>query len=451
MLVYEAEVIEDHIMAESSRLYCLPPKGKGSAYIESLSSYISRLSEAHCLKTGTLFSKFLFPYMDKHYMNQIIVKGGNGFYKHAHTINGVTDTAISFAELITNLTGSFGIEDLTLLRFKEVMPNRGLLKTRKAWCPACFEDMKRNKIEIYEPLIWLLQPVNICLNHQIKLEEQCFNCSQPNLIVSRRSRPGYCEHCNGWLGHSITYTYETDDWEMVKTIRVAELLENTGLFRKKDICRSLGQLVARFSNSNITDFSRKVEIPKTTIWSWYSGKNVPTIEDVLRICNKFGISLIDFYSNKLTFEKFSVIHAKRKGKVNSNNTLNTLCEIGIKARIFVKSKETESVTVTAMAKMLSCNKKTLYKYFDKLCKVQTIRSRQYRRDLHEIRLAKRQKEVETALLNIINQGHTPSLQRVSRNLKKPGILRSPEVRVKFNILFTELKNSKYRGERKIII
>lgn len=451
MLKHKAEVIEDLVMAEPSRLYCLSPEGLGTAYIESLTSYLSRLSAAHCLKTGILFSKVLLPYLDKHYMNQIIIKGGNGFYKHAHTINGVTDTAVSFIDLITDLTGSIRCSDLTLLRLRGILPIRGLLKSNKAWCSACFEDMKQNKMNIYEPLIWLLQPVNICLHHQIKLEEKCPDCLQKNLIISRRSRPGYCEHCSSWLGRSDEYMTELDDWEQVKTIRIAELMESNTSFEKTDICNSLRQLVSCFANSNIAQFSRQVDVPKTTLWSWYSGKNVPTLEDVLRICNKFGISLVEFYSNKLSFEMSHVINAKRKGKVNINCTIKSLYEIGRSIKIFIKSKSTQSVTVTTMAKKLACNKKTLYKHFNRHCRAQAIRSTQYRRDFYEVKVAEQQLEVESAFLNVIKQGYIPSLHNVSGSLEKPGVMRDPLVRLKLNSLIAGLKGTKYSIKHKGIV
>jgi DNA-binding phage protein len=239
---------------------------------------------------------------------------------------------------------------------------------------------------------------------------------------------------------------EIDDWEKIKAVRVAELLENNTLFQKEDICSSIRHLVSRFSNSNITEFSRKVQVPKTTLWSWYSGKNVPPLEDVLRICNKFGVSLIEFYSNKLSFEKFPVIPAKRKGKVNINFTLKTLYEIGRNVKVFVKSQKTQSVTVTAMAKKLACNKKTLYKHFNKHCRAQATRSTQHRRDLHEVKFVKRQLEVESAFLNVIKRGHIPSLHSVSGSLGKPGIMRDPAVRLKLKSLFADRSNTKY-GER----
>jgi transcriptional regulator with XRE-family HTH domain len=48
-------------------------------------------------------------------------------------------------------------------------------------------------------------------------------------------------------------------------------------------------------NSNVTQVARKLTIPKTTFWGWYRGKNLPPVTEVIRICNKYGINIFDFY------------------------------------------------------------------------------------------------------------------------------------------------------------
>ncbi|MEK5441206.1 hypothetical protein [Fredinandcohnia sp. FSL W7-1320] len=59
-----------------SRLFSLPPIGKGTPYIESLTSYIIRLSEAHNVTPGILIGKEITPLLNKHYLNETVVRGG---------------------------------------------------------------------------------------------------------------------------------------------------------------------------------------------------------------------------------------------------------------------------------------------------------------------------------------------------------------------------------------
>lgn len=138
MVIYEEITEEKLIIPKVSELYCLEPEGLGTVFIESLSSYISRLANTHCVKPGTLFSQVFSPYLNKKYTNQIVHRGGNGFYDSAHTINGVTETASEFTTMISDLTQMNRMSELTLLKFKGIFPNRGLLRKKKAWCPSCF-------------------------------------------------------------------------------------------------------------------------------------------------------------------------------------------------------------------------------------------------------------------------------------------------------------------------
>ena len=44
-----------------SRLYSLAPMGIGTSQVESLTSYVMRLAEAHAVSPGTLIRQEIFP------------------------------------------------------------------------------------------------------------------------------------------------------------------------------------------------------------------------------------------------------------------------------------------------------------------------------------------------------------------------------------------------------
>jgi hypothetical protein len=43
----------------------------------------------------------------------------------------------------------------------EIRVNK-LLHRKKAWCPQCFQEWRKNRQVVYEPLLWTLSSVNIC-------------------------------------------------------------------------------------------------------------------------------------------------------------------------------------------------------------------------------------------------------------------------------------------------
>jgi hypothetical protein len=58
---YEEWKVELPSMPPRSTLYPLKPIGVGTSLVESLTSYITRLAEAHCLFPGILMGKVIAP------------------------------------------------------------------------------------------------------------------------------------------------------------------------------------------------------------------------------------------------------------------------------------------------------------------------------------------------------------------------------------------------------
>jgi hypothetical protein len=296
----------------TTKLFSMEPQGIGTSWVEGLSGYVSRLAGMHCTTTGRLFTEVFTPYLNKYYLNQILKRGGNGFYDAAHMINGNSIAAEQFSTMLNELTGKSDLREMTLLRFRDFIPQRGLLKTVKAWCPECYEEMKMTtSATIYDPLAWSIRVVSVCTKHRILLVEICPGCARLNLMMDRRSSPGFCSHCNAWLGSATTTKIEEMDYEsQVKAKMVEHLLECKSIFNRDGIVTSLKHIVTH-ENSNITEVARKLFVPKTTFWTWVRGKNLPPIAEVLRICNKYGINIVDFYTGRINDGPSPVLFQKR--------------------------------------------------------------------------------------------------------------------------------------------
>ncbi|MGG1880370.1 helix-turn-helix domain-containing protein [Paenibacillus cisolokensis] len=308
----------------TSKLFSLKPIGIGTSMVESLSGYIARLAVEHRTTIGKIFADVFTPYLNKHYLHEISKRGGNGFYDSAHMINGVSTGAKEFSIMLNELTGNSNLEFLTLLRFANVIPQRGLLRTNKAWCPVCFEDMVNTNSPVYEPLIWLIKAVSVCRKHNTLLVERCPNCSRRNLVMDRRSSPGFCSHCNTWLGKGRTSNLNILDHESrIKAMMVERLLKNISVPVKDGIITSLRNIVTD-ENSSVAHSARKLGVPKTTFWGWFRGKNLLPISEVIRICNKYGIDIVDFYKGYNKRDHFPVIFSKRIKKTNVKITKRPL-------------------------------------------------------------------------------------------------------------------------------
>lgn len=426
-----------------SQLYHLEPQGIGTAFIESLSGYITRLSQEHCIRTGDLFTKILFPYLNKSYLHNIIASGGNGFFDSSHIINGVSTASAEYASMLEELTGNTAMDKLTLLKFKDILPTRGLLKTIRAWCPVCYQQMQQQESIIYEPLIWNLKSVNVCIQHQVALCEECLKCSKNNKVLERRSVPGFCTHCSAWLGEKEYKVKPLEEWEWVKALMVEEMFTKDFTLKAENISNSIRKIVEYTTNSNTSEFARRIGVPKTTFWTWYSGNNKPTLEDVMRICNKFGLSIVNFYTNQLVFNKASIFYAKRQPKINKNITKIPLFEVRKKMDQIVLDKETASISVNNMAAKISCNKKIMYKYYNDLCRIQALRNKLFRLNSRIKRINFLNTKVN-AVVSRYDTGDIPTRNKLETILNKPAMFKERSIRENYKQIQNSKINTIYR-------
>src|SRR5215472_11569950 len=62
---YESWSSVSPTVPQATRLYSLPPIGIGTPMVESLTGYLVRLAEAHCVSAGVLYRKEIQPVAGK--------------------------------------------------------------------------------------------------------------------------------------------------------------------------------------------------------------------------------------------------------------------------------------------------------------------------------------------------------------------------------------------------
>ena len=149
-----------------SRLYFLEPIGVGTPYTESLSSYLCRLAQEHCVTPQKhcvtpqklIMGEIAPLIMGDNYHSEMLSKNvstifGNSDAKPA--INGMRDMTRSLVDALENLTLRQDLTFLSCLTWKGIIKERGSFRQNKAWCPQCFEQWRIEKKPIYEPLLHL--------------------------------------------------------------------------------------------------------------------------------------------------------------------------------------------------------------------------------------------------------------------------------------------------------
>jgi len=183
-----------------SRLYSLKPVGMCTPLVESLTSYISRLANEHCVAVKDLVVRELLPLFGREYLLSKEDNNQSAFWKDASAINSLNPSTFDWANLLISLTLQQDCYFLTMLPWVQVPSPRNLIRRTKAWCSLCYEEWRSHNLRIYEPLIWSLEIVAVCKYHQCPLKTRCPHCNHVSFFLAPYAIPGYCSFCKLWLG-----------------------------------------------------------------------------------------------------------------------------------------------------------------------------------------------------------------------------------------------------------
>jgi len=311
-----------------SKLYSLTPIGVGTANVESLSSYITRLAEAHCVSVGILINRMVGLYYKPNTKNKLFVRTGL-FSQSDSAINGLGVTAVDLIRALEALTGESNLQFLTMLTWASVVPSLNLLRRERAWCSACYQEWSDTAQVIYNPLLWAIKLVNVCPIHHNFLQSICPHCQASTAILSSRARVGYCAKCQQWLGHSVAL----ESSEVTKQTRkkfqeqswaadaVGELLAMAPRIQspltREDISKVISRYLEEVPKGNLLRFSKETQISISTLWKWRQREAIPSLERSLQICKLLNIPLASFLSQKDTVPVSLKLSSNRK-KVTSS-------------------------------------------------------------------------------------------------------------------------------------
>ena len=191
-MVYDFWSIAPTNLPARSRLYSFPPKGIGTSQVESLTSYVTRLADAHAVSPATLTRQEIFP--------SLPTSPKRFHCSTLHSLNGLGPYFMQWVTALQELTSRNDLEALTLLPWRNIFAADGILRRHRTWCPRCYEERRSQDGGVYDSLLWALTSVTACPVHEILLEERCPCCEKRPLPLSARGLAGVCNYCGTWLG-----------------------------------------------------------------------------------------------------------------------------------------------------------------------------------------------------------------------------------------------------------
>jgi hypothetical protein len=126
--------------------------------------------------TGILISRVITSRIEQVFVKNTTNRALRALFNRSTALNGTGIIAMDFVQALEKVTLQRNLHFLTLLFWSNIISPRGLFRSYKAWCPACYQEWLLSGKEIYEPLVWTINAVKICGKHYQFLEDRCPHC-----------------------------------------------------------------------------------------------------------------------------------------------------------------------------------------------------------------------------------------------------------------------------------
>ena len=331
----------ENFLSTRTDLYNVDPIGIGTSYVESLSSYISRIAEIHNLAVSPLLSKVIAPMLNINYLKEQLTQGI--IKDTSHFINENSPVTIEYCNTLEILTGRHDLRSLTMLNWQGVFSKKLFSRYRK-WCPICLNKMKSNSKIIYEPLIWYISDIKKCEVHEVVLQDQCPNCNRNLPYLHKELMVGYCQYCGSWLGDELVINKETlTEKDIFIFQNYKELLANSSkqpIYPTRTfISNFLNRLMKKLDIKSVAKLANILGLNSATVNSWVKGRRHPSSESLLKIARKIGLTIYEMiYDNN----KKLVLEIKKDSYLQQQKSIS-ISEIEDSLKKEVNSKEPKSL------------------------------------------------------------------------------------------------------------
>jgi len=275
------------------------------------------------------------------------------------------------------------------------------------------------------------------VKHQRRLSAQCHHCNGKLPWLARCGQPGYCSKCGEWLGADLheplmntQVSFPEWEWQSWVTRNLEEMI-SSGTYHppppKEKIAKALSACINQASDGVMNRFARLIDKRKTTVWGWQHGENQIPIDDLLRICHRVGISLVDFlYADVFVLNEIAStsIPVSVSGVKAIRRPARQLDREATEKALKRILNEQTPLSMRATADRLKINKRLLYRHFPKLCKAISARQNRHLRACRDNRRHQYQTKLNETKDKLRVSGIYPSRRRVARIIQSQKLLQN---------------------------
>jgi hypothetical protein len=431
LAIYEAWDMTAPVVPPRSRLFHLSPVGLGTPLVECLTSYFSRVAEAHSVSPGAL-QHYEVPRYGAHRQNIFSCGIKSRARSFTAGINATGALAADIVSAIGKLTARDNLQYLTMIPWKSIFPSPMLMRGVAAWCPVCLASWAKTGKTVYVPLLWTLEAVKFCPCHRCALRLTCPHCSLPQPLLGQRSWVGFCTRCKRWLGsdsgtdnpdlHSTTLHQDAPEWEIWAASQLADLIQ-AGYHNPPLVTREqLAELVRIGGDlEGLSGFARILGVSSTSVCDWRRGARHPTLPVYLRLARAFNVTLVNLLTGRvspgelqsLNFEgvphwrNLCVRRSKRFSRAKA------ACQMDEALR------ESPAPSLGAVERRGGYHKATLQKHFPDQCTAIQKRFRQFDAASIQERRAKKIAEYRQVAYQLHEQGTELFVNTVLKRMSPP--------------------------------
>jgi len=422
-------------LPERSRLYTLEPIGIGTPDVESLTSYVIRLAQEHCVLPGTLVIHELLPLLVRQDVSESAAHyPSRTWVRTFQALNGTGDLSRSAADALERLTTRNDLSTLTMLTWAHVISKKGLLRETQAWCPLCYEEWRVNGNKLYSPLLWSLKAVKMCFHHQRPLQERCPSpqCQKHLPILATHIRLGYCPHCNSWLGNMAAPNFSTAEaltgeesqqayWNAIALGELLQIAPDVSApLQREDLAIAIDLLIDRLPDKEAASLAHLLNLKPQAITDWQRGMLSPRVETLLHMCRLLSIS-----PKQLFFESSDnpiVTHSRWKAPIDRPHpTMMRLVSDSEEALRGLEeelaSDEEPPPSLQEAARRLGYrSKSSLYKRFPELAYAITAKHQKYQRPQPTQKMSADELRQALEAVLVSDEEPPPSLPAVAQHL-----------------------------------
>lgn len=288
---FEIWNLAEPVHPKPSSLYPLAPLGVGTPYIESLSSYLTRLAEVHAVSV----SRLIFYLLSSSYPS----RGSLPTKQYAYLANGIGKSAWHLLHALEGAAARSDLGCLTLSFLQNAIAQKTVLRKTAAWCPACLEQWRVTGRTIYSPLLWSISAVVVCPVHSSPLIEHCPHCHSRFTPLRANARSGHCSICLHWLGRSDSVSPQGSLDERELNVGVARSVGQV-LAMKADLrqdfvpttlSRHLERCLNQTKGATMHYLSELAGSRYDVVSGWISGQLKPRLDQICRLSYRLSMPL----------------------------------------------------------------------------------------------------------------------------------------------------------------